>query len=243
MPLKRRFPQSKDGIKSMRTMMKSRPNQIPRPRLRTARNVEITVSRRCYVGNPTFNTTTTAGFYSYVSTSLSTAGTIGGTALTGLSNVSEYAAVFDQYRINSITYEFVPRTGPYMQQQTVPSTGTSFADKNYITILIDPYGRTNPTGTYTVSTYNAFQESGKPKMYDAGKKITVTIRNPKVVDLTGNASAPRYLRPQWFDLSSSGNNVPHQGMYIFAHCGQFTAANFPQVDVFVTYNISFRGMS
>lgn len=199
------------------------------------------MKRRCFVGTFTPGTAATANFYNYVTASLNSAGTIATIPLTGLSNLTEYQALFDQFRINAIKWEFLPRIVDLNQNQTNASAGTTFQDRPYISYCVDKRGTTIPGGTYSSGTYNAFTEVGPVKMRRGDKPLSIYIKNPLIVEQFGGG-ATRYVTPKFADIDSSGIAMAHRGLYVFFHNQVFTSAAFVQYDVYCTYYVTFKGM-
>lgn len=217
------------------------PRRVPR-NLPGFRNMTtLTVKRRCFVGSVTPSTAATTSFYCMVNPSLGSAGTLWGTSLSGLSNLAEYQALFDQFRINAVKLELHPTSVDYNFDQLQPSTGTTFYPRGYVSYIIDRRGTTAPAGTYTSTTYNAFTEIGPVKQRRADKKISIYLSKPLITEQFGGG-ATRYVTPKFADMNASGTAMPHQGIYMFVHQQGFSTASWPTFDVYATYYVTFRGM-
>lgn len=195
----------------------------------------LNVKRRCFAGQITPNTATVNGFWNYVTTSLGSAGTMCGSALGGLTNVAEYQALFDTVRINSYTITLEPKYVDY-NLDIVTNDTTQLVTRSYVDVIIDPKNNVTPTGTLTSATYNAFCELGTPRRFRGDKKIQFTVKPLCREEFGGGFN--RFIKPPFADSSATG--IAHRGFHIFHHNQNMATPSIPY-DVYIEYNLSFRG--
>lgn len=162
------------------------------------------------------------------------------TRLTGLTNVSEYAALYDQYRLRAVKFEFLPKMGAIVQTQVVgatPATTSAFQPPR-VCIIKDPMSTITPSGTYSSGTLNTLLENGG-KIYRADRKFSVYLR-PKIVEQYGTG-ATRYVSPMWTSTDAAGLAMEHRGFHMFLFRNNFdtSSADFA-FDVFTTYYLQFK---
>lgn len=234
--VKRTFirPASKRVKRAKRTMNISRPRWSSS--IRRAVPV-ISVKRTCYLGTIAPNTNTTPGFWQYRSVSLNSGFTNEtNTNMGGLSNVAEYQALFDQFKLCAFKITLRPRANDLQYDQT----GAALVrDIPYVSIVKDPVDAVIPAGIYSSSNLNSFLESGNVRTYRADKPVTIYMK-PKVQEQFGSG-AIRYVTPKWTTLDSTGINMPHRGFGCFFHNQSMTGI-FNTHDVFITYYLKFKGM-
>lgn len=238
MPIKRTYRRRnlRKAKRSKRTLNISRPRWGPS--IRRSMPI-ISVKRTCYLGTMTPNTVATYGFWQYRTVSLSNA--FYDQALSnmgGLSNVTEYQALFDQYKLCAFKITLRPRVVNVDNDQT--ATAAIGRDFNWVSVVRDACDNVSPTGTYTAATLNTFLETGKAKSYRGDKPVNIYMK-PLVQEQYGGGSN-RYVKPQWTDLTATGITMPHRGYHLFFHTNTLTSASFTPYDVFVTYYIKFKGM-
>lgn len=215
---------------------------VKRLRARLTRSLavpQITVRRTCYLGTITPNTTATYGFWQYRQVSLSNGFYDQAlSSMGGLTNVAEYQALFDQYKLCAFKITLRPRAVNMVNDQT--ATAAYGRDQNWVSVVRDPTDNISPTGLYTAATLNTFLESGKVKTFRGDKPVNIYMK-PLVQEQYGGGSN-RYVRPQWTDLTATGISMPHRGYHLFFHTNTLTSASLTPYDVFVTYYVKFRGM-
>lgn len=221
---------SKYSYTRRRNAFRKIPRGIPMNALR--------VCRTWYAGQVVPSTASTAGFWSYVTPSLSTAGTIAGTALASLPNSAEYTNLFDTFKINAVKFKFRPRNVDLNLSQTNPSTGTVYTDVPYVTYLADSYNTLTPSGIYGITAYNTLLQEGKVKTIRGDKEFSIYMK-PKIQEQFGSG-AVRFVKPKYTATDTNGTTMPHRGFHIFFHSYNFTGV-FNQYDVYVTYYMTFRG--
>lgn len=201
----------------------------------------VSVKRKCYLGTVVPNTTGVSGYYRYIQPSLSSGFTTQtGGGMPGLTNVGEYAALFDMYKLNAFKIELVPKVGLIGTDQA--TIAPVMPNKPYLTIIKDPSATVTPAGTYSAATLNAMLENGNAKTYNFSRKVTIYMK-PKISEQYGNG-ATRLIRPMWTDLNAVGQQMPHRGFYIFQHTQDMNPAGLSDYsyDVFITYYLHFKGM-
>lgn len=208
-------------------------------RTRRGQKNSLTVKRTFYSGsvNPAIGATNQ--FWSYLTPSLGSAGILFNTTLSGLPNLTEYRDLFDTFKLSAVKYRLVPRVGPLTQDQTIPSTGTTFIDKPMISTLIDPKSQITASGTYSLGTYNTFLELGNVRRRRGDREVNIYWK-PLIQEQYGSG-ALRYIKPRYTNIDTLGQSMPHRGCYVFWHNWNFTSVSLPQYDVYVTYYLKFKG--
>lgn len=236
------YPKRRTNFKRKRTQSKRKPMNISYVPVRKQMRVQtLRVTRKCYLGTVTPNTTATVGFWRYIEPSL-TRGFVNeiGSSMGGLANLSEYQALFDQYKLGAWKITLVPRVAELTSDQQ--NAAATQYEKCYFTIIKDPMDTIPPGGTYTAANYNTLLENGKARVLRADRPVNIYMK-PKIVEQYG-AGANRYVSPKFTDLNSSaGIDVRHRGFHIFQHCNNFNAASLSRYayDVFITYYLTFKG--
>lgn len=204
---------------------------------RSSKNT-LTVQRTWYAGQVVPSTVATGNFWSYVTPSLSSAGTIATTALSAVPNLTEYTSLFDSFKVSAIKLKFRPRNVDINLSQSNPSTGTTYTDVPYVSYLIDPYSTLTPSGTYSIATFNNFYAEGRAKTIRGDKEFSIYWK-PKCQEQFGSG-ALRYINPRYASTDTAGTTMPLRGVHIFFHSYNFTGV-FNQYDVYATYYMKFKG--
>lgn len=201
----------------------------------------LRVRRTCYLGQFTPNTVSTNGFWQYRTVSL-TKGFIdqSGASMGGLSNLSEYVAMFDLYKLKACKVTLRPNY-VNMTTEQIRYAGASVAAIPYVTTMIDPSDNVTPSGAYSAGTLNTFLEQGRVRTRRADRSIIVYFK-PKIIEQYG-AGADRYVWPQWTRLdNAAGQDMPHRGYHMFFHNQNMDPFSVPiNYDVHVTYYLQFKG--
>lgn len=203
------------------------------------RGARLSVKRTCYLGNFQPSPTNVNTFWNYITPSLNKGFQWGGAAVGGgLSNVTEYSAMFERYRLNGVKITLKPRSAmTVMPQDAVTNT----IRKGYWSVIKDPFSNTVPLGSYNAATLNSFLENGRVRTFRADRDLSIYMK-PWVIEQYGGG-ANRYVRPKWTDLSTDGQNVLYRGFHLMAHMQDpASAPNFDTFDVYITYYIQFAGM-
>lgn len=163
------------------------------------------------------------------------------TTLTGLSNKSEYQALFDQYKLGAYKVTFRPRVQDINMAQVGVSGSvyTPSINPPRFAICIDGKSTLTPTGTYGASTLNTVLENGG-KIYRGDKPFSIYVKSWVTEQYGGGAN--RYVRAKYTDLSTSaGTDTAHRGFHMFLFREGFTTSNTDLAwDVFITYYLTFK---
>lgn len=212
-------------------------------RIRSRRGVHLTVKRRCYGGTVTVTNVTTADFWQYIEPTI-TGFSIFNDGVSGLTNIAEYQALFDQYKVNAVKIEFKPRVGALMAVQNPYGTpAVPFVERPYVAVGMDRMSTTIPTGTYGLGSYNFFCEQvSNVRTYRGDRPFTVYLNKPMCTEQYA-AGATRYVRHTWTDLDDvTSTALKLRGFHIYGYNQAFNTTLNNQYDIFVTWYISFRGM-
>lgn len=187
----------------------------------------------------------TAGFWQYVQPSLDIfmrdMNAVSPVSLGGLTNLTEYTNLFDQYKLSALKYTFVPRLSNINAEAVLNLTGTSVIRKPYWCIVKDPQTQLTPTGAWSRANLNVLLEQGG-KIYSADKPINIYLK-PRISEQYGGG-ATRWVRPNWTTTDAPGASMPHRGFHLFAFNDDFDSTSFANMrwDVRVTYYLQFKNM-
>lgn len=178
-----------------------------------------------YNGTWQFLSTSTSGFWKYYE----------GRAV-DMAEWSQFAAVFDEYKITNLKYTFRPRYTNYDVQDTaVGSFPVCTAH-----VIKDPASTMIPTGAYNATTLNTFLENGKVKSHTLTRPLNVSFRPKILTQDFGGGSASTAIPSKWIRTTEDG--VIHRGFHMFLQNNNLASTNVTVLlDVFITYSISFRG--
>lgn len=218
--MKRRRP---SGRRMRRTMKRRR---IVRRRVRQAR---MAVKRTFYVENWQPNSAGTNGFWRYYQFTASQ-----------LPSMSEFVALFDQYKINAVKVTFRPRFDSFQGNNTTDTTlpGVTNQSGTNMHVIRDPYTTTFPTGTYTVANMNSFMEQGNVKSYTGNRPFSIYIRPTNNFTVDG-ANVER-KRSKYINTSNLA--IPHFGFHAYAQDNNFSGTFGNSWDVFYTYYMTFKNL-
>lgn len=216
--------------------------QVARPRKRLAsrkmmrisrspKQPVVTVTRTWWSQNWVPASTTTGDFWKYLSITLST-----------IPNVTEYTNLFDSYRVNYLKFILRPRYDSFAGNDTTDTTlpGVTNQGGNQVHVIIDPKSPVTPSGTFTSANLNAFLENGKVRTYQGHKPITIAIKYPCMADDVNGATNSIFKRCQY--ISSAQTGVQIRGAHVFIQDVNFTGVFGQSYDLFVTANVTFKGM-
>lgn len=219
--------QKRKMARAAKRLRKKRTTSVPTtvaPKMSTMR-----VKRTCWTQNYAPSTATTAGFWSYVATNLG-----------NVTNVAEYTALFDSYRINGIKYTLRPRFDNFSGNNTQDATQPGVTNQGgcLVHVIKDGDSTLVPSGTYTSATLNSFLENGSVKTYSGNKAINIYFK-PKVDRTFAGVSTAGRTSSPW--LSTSQAAIAHNGVHLFFQDVNLTG-NFGQSwDLFITYYMEFKG--
>lgn len=157
-----------------------------------------------------------------------------------LPNLSEYSALFDQYKINGIKITLRPRwTGFDGADTTSTASNKPLQSVHYI---VDPLSQITRAGTYGASTFNTFCENGNVKSVVGVKPINIYWKPMHNEDAGTGITNARLVGPRYLSFASA-TNVQQNGVHIFLQDPNFAnAATGWGYDVFFTYYFQVRGM-
>lgn len=213
---------------------------IPRftmPRLNT-----LTVKRMVSGTTPlTFSTTATANFWRFNTVSLDS-GFVNystGSGIASLTNLTEYQALFEQYKLSAFKITFRPKFSNYNFNQINNTTGATVYNIPYFCIIKDPATTVTPTGGWSQSTLNTLLEHGG-KIVRADRPVSIYMK-PKLVEQYGGG-ANRYVSPRFTDLTTlAGTATQHRGFHMMYFNGSWDTGSVAQNawDVYITYYLKF----
>lgn len=213
----------KPNAKRVRRIMRRRPLGISRSPTSQA----ISIRRTNYWGTWNFGTAATTDYWRYWEPTVNN----------GFNNFSEFANVFDRYRVNGIRMEFRPK----FDTLAGPTTGATpmIVVMPQITYVIDPQTTLSASGLYTSSSLNALLENGG-KTVSATRPVTLYFR-PQISVPTNIGSGVIYRKAPY--LATTNNLVPHRGVHVFLHQnGMNTATQDIGYDVFITWYVTFKNL-
>lgn len=194
--------------------------RVPRaPRMQPG---AIMIKRSNYVGNWTFGTATTNDFWRYFAYDM-----------TAFNAFAEFAAVFDEYKVNGMKVTFRPA----YDTSIVDAVGV----QAYGHVFVDPGSTLLPSGTYTSTTLNTFLQNDRVRTKTLNKPFSVYVR-PKLLDQVLNTGTGAALRSvPWIRTTETGASF--RGFHMFLQQNNFNTSNTQvKLDVFVTWYISFRNL-
>lgn len=191
--------------------------RVPRPMASS-----LVTKRINYIGNWTFSSALTSGFWRYFSVTMA-----------NYNNFAEMAAVFDEYKVNAIKLTLRPR------YDSVEASSTATFPQAYVHYIIDPGTTLAPSGTYASGTLNTFLENDGVKTRTLNRPVSIYFR-PKVSDqVFGGGTASRVVNGGWIKTTETA--VDFRGIHIFLQGNNFTNVGTQcQLDQFVTFYCSFR---
>lgn len=203
-----------------------RPFNIPRRRMKTAVG-RVNVKRITYGGTWTFATTTTNDFWRYQVFDMS-----------NFNNFSEFASVFDEYKVNRIKVTYRPA---YDSVVNIGPAGTLIQSQAYAHYVVDPGSTLIPTGVYGTGSLQSLLENGDVKTRTLNRPFSIYYK-PKVTDSvfnTGTASAMR--TSPWVRTSDTATVYRGYHMYIQQNGISNTNTNI-RLDFYITMYVSFRNI-
>lgn len=159
-------------------------------------------------------------------------------AINTLPNFSEYAGLFDQYKLTRVKVTFHPR---YLNTDSDVVGATPTTNQMYITC--GPDTQSDPTyiplGTYGSASYNSFLElaGDRVKTFLFNKPVSMWVK-PMQWDSTNS----RMMSPIWQSFNSAPG-AAHYRCWAYIHDYGFSALNASQfgVDIQYTYYFQVRG--
>jgi len=219
--VKRRSPTARSGPAKRRRTSTYRPRRRPRMPTYAMRTVKTT-----YQGTWTFSSAATSGFWKYYEAQA-----------IQMSEFSEFATIFDEYKITNLKYTFRPR---YDSTDAINVSAGTSVPLCYAHVIKDPASTRIPNGVYSATTINQFLENGSVKSYTLTKPMSVSFRPKILTQDFGGGTASTATASRW--IRTTEDAVPHRGFHMFLQNNALTASNASiTLDVFVTYTIMFRG--
>lgn len=217
MAMKRKAPSGRYRRRVKRKYM--RKSRVPRAPRRVG---SIMVKRSNYVGNWTFGTATTNDFWRYFAYDM-----------TAFNQFSEFAAVFDEYKLNSMKVTFRPAYDSVLNDLAVAQA--------YAHYFVDPASTVIPTGTYTSTALNTFLQNDKVRTRTLNRPFSIYWR-PKLLDQVLNTGTGAAMRSSpWIRTTETG--ASYRGFHMFLQQNNFVTTNTAiKLDVFVTMYVSFRNL-
>lgn len=193
----------------------------------------LSVKRKFWLENWQPSTVNAAQFWRYYTFNLGQ-----------MTDVGQYQAVFDQFRINAIRVEFHPRYSEFAGNDTTDTTlpGVTNQSGTRLSVLVDQRSSVVPSGTYGGAVYNSFLEQGNARTHQGNKPVTVYFRPSVSETLGANVAGAARKRAPWMMLDASGQQVNHTGFHIFAWDPNFSGTFGQSFDILVTYYLQFKGM-
>lgn len=187
----------------------------------------ISIKRLFYRETWTFSTTSVGDFWRYYQPTVNPA----------FNNFPEFAAVFDQYKVNGVKITFRPR----MDQVDGSSTTLTGPMPNLVTV-IDPYSTLTPAGTYGAGTLNLLLEQSNAKVHK-GDEVVDVYWKPKIQIPTNVGSGVTYVDSSKMWLNCTSDLVPMRGFHVMIQNNAFsTTAPNVIYDVYFTWYITFRNL-
>jgi len=198
------------------------PSRIVRPVSAAA-----TVVKKSLYGNWAFATASTSGYWRYLEFKA-----------IDVPEWSQYEAVFDEYRVTKLNYEFRPKYNSY-DAYDESAGGFHGHGVPCMHLIPDPASGTFPAGAYNVTTENAMLESGIVRTYEALKPFSISFR-PKIAQgVLGGGTAAMFKNATWIRTGDDG--AVHTGLHAFIKNHNFNAVQQHSFDIYVTATMEFRG--
>jgi len=215
-----RWTYKRKGLRRIRTR-----NVIPR----SLRMASIMVRRTTYGGAWQFGTAATSGFWQYLAPNM-----------TAFNNFNEFAAVFDEYRVNAIKITFRPRYDNVALDNSFNAAMNQ--SQAYAHYCVDPASTVVPSGTYTQANLNTFLEGSGIRTKTLNRPFSIYFR-PKVLEQVsggGTAGVVRDRRP-WVRTTETGQI--YRGVHMFLQQNNMATGNVNiTLDTYYTFYVTFRNL-
>lgn len=164
----------------------------------------INFRRRFYYAGFTWSTASVTGFWNVLQMSFNQ-----------IPNSTDYADLFQEYKINRIKVTFVPcYTG---SDQTGVAAGASVPMLHY---KVETPQFLTPAGAYNNSTLNAYMDTGPTsKLFD--KPISVYFEPTIPTDV--NNTVVETQGPSWIRTTVGGTAILHNGLSFFINFNSFSS--------------------
>jgi len=178
------------------------------------------VKQKTFINTWTFSTAATTDFWRYYRTTLSE-----------MNNFAEHCAVFDEYKISRVTFEFRPNYDNFSPDNTLWMFGTCHT-------IVDSSSSTTPSGAFGSATLNSFLEQGNVKSRKFGNNVSLSVKPKVASQVFGGGLNGRLVAAPW--LKTTETTVEHRGAHIYLQ--PFDSTLVPiKYDVFYTVTVLFRG--
>lgn len=169
---------------------------------------------------------------------------------------TNYSDVFEEYKVNKVCFDVIPRYNQFRGNNTTASTrpgppyGWTNQGMTYLHVIVDPHTSNVSPGTfYDSGTFNDFCSNGLVESFTGIDPIRIEYI-PTVDQTLGNAGAAvdraARIPVGWMD-TRLGDFIPMHGVHLFASDQNFRAETFGTFafsgqswDLFCTMDISFR---
>lgn len=213
-------------MRSRRRVKKRRTMNISRPRTRRVSNM-LSIKRTSYIGTWTWANTTTNDFWRYENYSGS-----------NINGFSEFAALFDEYKINAIKVTFRPS---YDSVNAPTAAGAVAQPQAYAHVVVDPESTVIPSGIYSQANLNTFLENSGVKTYTLNRPFSVYFKPKCLSQVLGGGTGSKIERPGW--LRTSDPTVNHRGFHMFIQQNAMLQTNTNvRLDQYVTVYAQFRNL-
>lgn len=159
--------------------------------------------------------------------------------LNEIPNYTELTSLYDEYRIDKVTVELIPRASQLTTPAAAPAAGNvnqTFSNIQPMLTVIDFDDSTPPGSRADLLQYSTL------KVSRYGEKITRTfvphVATP--VYRTGVSSGYGSKGKQWIDCAN--DDVPHYGLKWAFNQDSAAGADTVVYDIFVTFNLTMRGV-
>jgi len=150
---------------------------------------------------------------------------------------AEHSAVFDEYKVNALLFEFMPNFDSFGAELT---TSATFEFGQFHT-SVDPSSTMVPSGVQGIATLNEFLQQGDNVKSGPINKVRRVYYKPKVATaVMGGGIGGRLIKAPW--LKTTDNSVNHRGFHSYIY-PNYTPSNsmILSYNVYITYFMQFRG--
>lgn len=187
----------------------------------------ISLRRTFWVETWAPSATTTNSFWRYYAPSIN-----------ALPSLSEFTALFDQYKINGVKLTLCPKFDSYAgNDNTSTSTNRSSSQVHWI---VDPMSNVAPSGTYSSATFNTFCENGTVRSATGLRPVNIFWK-PRIAATNQAVSDAQRTTPRFLSLANA-TTVLHNGVHVFIQDSNFSNNQTQQYDVFLTFYMQFKGI-
>lgn len=188
---------------------------------------QISVKRITYGGCWTMATVATSDFWKYPIYDMN-----------NFNNFAEFAAVFDEYKVNAIKVTYRPA---YDSVTNLTAAGAILQPQAYAHVCVDPASTLVPSGVYGTTTLQTLLENGNVKTKTLNKPFSIYYK-PKVTDQVYNTGTASVMRSSpW--VRTSDTATVYRGYHIYLQQNNFTGGNTNvKLDFYITMYVSFRNL-